>query len=164
MGGRSNVRKPDKRQLKILQNFIDTHDDAAKLRRAEILMLFAKGMSGRDIAETIGVHENTVYGCLRAFSELGVSSVFEMNRGGATPCISDRQKAEIIRIANLPPSEFDLPYGRWSLPNLRNHLIRTKVVDAISKEHLRRILKKGGSSTARSNASSQDWTQGARRF
>jgi hypothetical protein len=38
-----------------------------------------------------------------------------------------------------------LPFARWSLAKLRAYLIRHRVVQAISREHLRRVLKKGGS-------------------
>jgi hypothetical protein len=37
-----------------------------------------------------------------------------------------------------------LPYGRWSLSKFRDYLIGHGVVREISREHLRRVLKKGG--------------------
>jgi hypothetical protein len=54
------------------------------------------------------------------------------------------QLAEVWRLANLPPHELGLPYGQWSLAKLRPYLIQHRVVPTISREHLGRVLKKGG--------------------
>lgn len=164
MGGQSQVRKPDKRQLKILQEFIDSHDDAMKLRRAEILVMFASGVGGREIAKSLGIHENTVYGALRAFSEQGVASVITMSKGGTAPRLTKAQRAEIVRIANLSPKEFRLPFGRWTLTTLRSYLIRHRVVSAISKEHVRRVLKKGASDSGTRSENSLGRTRGGPPF
>jgi hypothetical protein len=37
-----------------------------------------------------------------------------------------------------------LPYGRWSLAKLRAYLIQPRLLKTISREHLRRVRKKGG--------------------
>jgi hypothetical protein len=47
-----------------------------------------------------------------------------------------------------------LPYGRWTLAKLRAYLIRERLIKAISREHLRRVLKKGDTASATSGASS----------
>ncbi|MGA9923653.1 MAG: hypothetical protein WBQ29_09635, partial [Isosphaeraceae bacterium] len=40
------------------------------------------------------------------------------------------------------PTTLGLPLGRWSLAKLRAYLIRQRIVPTISREHLRRVLKK----------------------
>jgi hypothetical protein len=47
-----------------------------------------------------------------------------------------------------------LPYRRWSLAKLQADLVRQRVVTAISREHLRRVLKKGDTVSATSGANS----------
>jgi hypothetical protein len=45
-----------------------------------------------------------------------------------------------------------LPYGRWSLAKFRDYLIRHRGLPPVSREHLRRLLKKGGCAFAVSSA------------
>jgi len=68
--------------------------------------------------------------------------------------ISAEQREEIVRLAERAPYELGLPYGRWSLSTLRAHLLKTRVVKRISREHLRQVLKKRGSVSAVSAAKS----------
>jgi hypothetical protein len=50
---------------------------------------------------------------------------------------------EIAQVAEQSPTEFGLPYGRWSLAKLQEYLIhQRRLLKAISREHLRRLLKK----------------------
>lgn len=55
------------------------------------------------------------------------------------------QKAAICRIADPSPQDLGLSFGRWSLSKLRTYLIRQGMVQKISRKHLGRVLKKGGS-------------------
>ena len=56
--------------------------------------------------------------------------------------IGEDKVAAIWRLAELKPYELGLPYGRWSLSKLAEHLVKSRIVKAISREHLRRLLKK----------------------
>ena len=62
-------------------------------------------------------------------------------------------RSEMVRLAETLPAEMGLPYGRWSLSKLREYLLKRRVVKAISREHLRRELRKGGCAFGVSNAS-----------
>jgi hypothetical protein len=68
--------------------------------------------------------------------------------------LSEAQRTEILHLAEVPPYEVGLPYGRWSVAKLRSDLLKQGIVKAISREHLRRVLKKGGSISGGSAASS----------
>jgi hypothetical protein len=85
---------------------------------------------------------------LHAFDRRGLASVCQPRRAGAPARLSTAKVAAIWRLAETPPYELGLPYGRWSLAKLRAHLIRQRVVKAISREHLRRLLQKGASPSA----------------
>jgi transposase len=100
------------------------------------------------------VHPNTVYADLRDFARHRLSCMNRPRHVGAPPRLSQEQIEAIWRTARQPPTAVGLPYGRWSLAKLRAYLIRKRVVKAISREHLRRVLKKGGTACAMSAASS----------
>ena len=55
-----------------------------------------------------------------------------------------RTREEIRAIALARPRDVGEPGTRWSLTTLRRYLIRSRVVTAISKEHLRRVLQSMG--------------------
>jgi hypothetical protein len=91
---------------------------------------------------------------LRAFDHDGVRCVQAASgrtvRRGFTP----EQVREICQLADQPPYELGLPYGRWSLSKLRDYLLKERFCRHLSREHLRRLLQKGGCAYAASGAKS----------
>jgi transposase len=137
------VRKPRVKEVRQLQKLLEGELNAWQRRRAEAIVLYAAGMGAAEIAQALGAHLNTIYADLHAFDQGGVNAVAQLRITGAPVQISEAQRAEILQVAQQPPTEFGLPYGRWSLSKLRTYLIKARVVKRISREHLRRVLKKG---------------------
>lgn len=149
------VRKPSPAELRHLQLVLEADDStAAQRRRAEVLLFYSTGWNAVEIATSLALHVNTVYAVLHAFDQNGLTVVESINRGGAPPHLTPDQCATIARIADRPPSGFGLPLGRWSLAKLRDYLIAQGILKAISREHLRRILKKRGWSSVAFSRSS----------
>jgi transposase len=123
-------------------------------RRAEVLLLHAAGLSATAMAQLLQVHVNTVYADLRDFARHGLAALRRERRVGAPPRLSQGQIDIIGRLVSQPPTTLGLPFGRWTLAKLRDYLIRQRIVTAISREHLRRLLKKGGTPIVASSASS----------
>ena len=117
-----------------------------------MLVFYAAGLEGVDIARALDIHVNTVYSDVRAFERYGVDCIHHRLRGGAPVRIAEAQRAEILRLAEMSPGDVGLPYGRWSLSKLRQYLLQHRIVPAISREHLRQALKKGGCAFVTSNA------------
>jgi transposase len=148
-----NARRPYPVEVRQLHSAMEKELTARQRRRAEVLVLHAAGLEAAEIARALDVHVNTIYSDLRAFEQHGVASVGHRLRGGPPAQITDTQRAEMVRLAETPPAEMGLPYGRWSLSKLRGYLLKRRVVKAISREHLRRVLRKGGCAFGVSNAS-----------
>jgi transposase len=110
-------------------------------------------MGPKQIAAAVGMHFNTVYQVLRTFDREGMPSVGKVPSPGAPTRVAPEQAAEIARLAETPPGELGLEYGRWSLSTLQAYLLKQRVVRKISREHLRRLLKKRGSTFAASGES-----------
>lgn len=147
-----NVRQTRAVQLRRLREYLDQASGGVGQRRAEAVLLHAEGMSATDIAHMLGVHANTIRADLHAFDQHGLSAVVNGRRPGAPAQLRPHQQAEICRLADQEPCELGLPYGRWSLAKLRSYLIRQRRVKKISRAHLARVLKKGGSGGGRSAA------------
>jgi transposase len=158
------VRRPTLRQLRRLQQLLESNTSARQRRRAEVLLLYAAGHDATSIAQALQVHPQTIYADLRAFEQQGLRSVEQARPQGAVARLSPAQRSEILRLAEIAPTELGLPWGRWSLAKLRDYLQRRKLVGSLSREHLRRLLKKGGCACAGSSANSAAPTRSGLRF
>lgn len=138
------VRKPRRAEIDYLNTVLEQELTAGQRRRAEVLVLYAAGLEGTDIARALDSHVHTVYADLKAFERDGLDCVHHRLRGGAPLRITEAQRAQILRLAQTSPGEVGLPYGRWSLAKLCQYLIAQRIVRAISREYLRQVLKKGG--------------------
>jgi transposase len=113
-------------------------------RRAETLLLLAAGHTAHFIAQLLDVHVNTSYRDLQAFHHQGLRCLWPTRRSGAPARLTSAQVQSIWHLAEQPPPTLGLPFACWSLGKLRAYLIRQHIVRALSREHLRRLLKKGG--------------------
>jgi transposase len=148
------TRKPSASELRRVHRWLEKPLQPWQRRRAEVLLLHAAGHPASAMAQLLQVHVNTVYADLREFAEHGLDSLSRRRPVGAPPRLSQGQIATIWRLAGQPPTSLGLPLGRWGLAKLRAYLLRQRIVKAISPEHRRRVLKKGGTRCGASNTSS----------
>ena len=148
------IRKPNADKLYQLHQWLEQPLQSWQRRRAEVLLFYAADGSVSSIAQLLQVHRNTVSTDLREFARHGLSALSRPRKLGAPPRLSKQQIAAIWRLADQAPTTLGLPLGRWSLAKLRAYLIRQRIVPTISREHLRRVLKKGDTHFAASVASS----------
>ena len=159
------TRKPNAADMRRLQVLVEDTSDPRVRRRAEALLAYALGLTAVDIARALQVHPNTIYTDVHAFDRAGLASLQPVSRGGAPARLTPKQRAEICHLAAQPPTTFDLPEGRWSLRRFRAFLLHhRRLLTTISCEHLRRVLKKGGSAFAGSSANWSARIPSARRF
>jgi transposase len=156
------LRKPNASQLRVVHRLLQEPLRRWQRRRAETLLLFAAGHHATDIARLLEVHVNTTYADLHAFARAGVTSLRQERRVGAPPRLTLAHRRTIWRLADRAPTDFGLPGGRWTLTTLRTYLLRQRLVPAISREHLRRVLKKGASTCAGSGVSCSGTTPSGR--
>ena len=65
-------------------------------------------------------------------------------KGGRPPKFALAQRREIKKIAKSMPAEHGLPFSTWSLHKLAEFLMAEGVVDDISHEGLRALLREEG--------------------
>lgn len=148
------IRKPHAAEVRKLLRLLEEPLALWQHRRVEVLLLYAAGMNGMDIAQALQIHFNTVYADLRAFGQQGLACVQDHRSAGAPVRIDEAHQQTIRRIADQPPAAWGLPYGRWSMRKLRDYLVQQRLIPKISAEHLRRLLKKRGSPFVASGAKS----------
>jgi transposase len=118
-------------------------------RRAQMVLLSAQGMAVPAIAKVAFTSEDRVRDVIRNFSADGFSSLYPKYRGGHPPKFTLPQRREIKKIAKSKPAEHDLPFSAWSLSKLAEFLVAEGVVDDISHEGLRVLLREEGVSFQR---------------
>ena len=113
-------------------------------RRAQMVLLSAQGMDAAGIAKVAFTSEDRVRDVIRNFNADGFSSLYPKYRGGRPPKFTLPQRREIKKIAKARPGEYDLPFSAWSLAKLAEFLVAEGVVDDISHEGLRALLREEG--------------------
>ncbi len=113
-------------------------------RRAQMVLLSAQGMPVPKIAEVTFTSPDRVRDVLHNFNTDGFDSLYPRYAGGRPPKFTLPQRAEIKKIALSHPADHNLPFSTWSLPKLADFLVAEGVVDDISHERLRVLLREEG--------------------
>jgi transposase len=113
-------------------------------RRAQMVLLSAQGMDAAAIAKVAFTSEDRVRDVIRNFNADGFSSLYPRYKGGRPPKFTLAQRREIKKIAKSRPAKHDLPFSTWSLSKLAEFLVAEGVVDDISHEGLRMLLREEG--------------------
>jgi len=113
-------------------------------RRAQMVLLSAQGMDVTAIAEVAFTSEDRVRDVIRNSNADGFGSLYPKYKGGHPPKFTLGRRREIKKIAKSKPAEHDLPFSTWSLSKLADFLVAEGVVDDISHEGLRVLLRQEG--------------------
>jgi transposase len=108
--------------------------------RCDILLRADEGDTDGEIADDLGVHPATVLRVRRRFAERGLDAALnDRPRPGAPPKLDGKQEAMVIALACT-----DAPQGRdrWSVRLLARRAVELEVVETVSRETVRRVLKK----------------------
>jgi len=113
-------------------------------RRAQMVLLSAQGMDAVKIAEVTFTSPDRVRDVLHNFNADGFDSLQPKYGGGRPPKFTLGQRQEIKKTALARPTDHGLPFSTWSLPKLADFLVAEGVVDDISHEGLRALLREEG--------------------
>src|SRR3712207_2555355 len=110
-------------------------------RRAQMVLLSAQHMPVAKIAEVTFTSPDRVRDVLHNFNTDGFDSLYPRYAGGRPPKFNLQQRAEIKKIALSRPEDHHLPFSTWSLSKLADFLVAEGVVDDLSHEGLRALLR-----------------------
>ena len=113
-------------------------------RRAQIVLWSAQRMSVQQIAEIAFTSEDRVREVIHNFNADGFDSLDPKYAGGRPATFTLPQRQQIKKIALSRPSDHRLPFSTWSLSKLAEFLVAEGVVDDISHEGLRVLLREEG--------------------
>jgi transposase len=113
-------------------------------RRAQIVLLSAQGMDVAAIAKVTFTSPDRVRDVIHNFNTDGFDSLRPRYTGGRPPKFTAEQRARIKQVALARPTDHGLPFSTWSLSKLADLLVAEGVVDDISHEGLRQVLREQG--------------------
>ena len=128
---------------------------AYRIKHANILLAvdaYGPNLSDENSAKIFGCHQNTVRYVRQRFVEQGIEAALERKKRDnppREPKIDGEKEAHLIAIACSKP-----PAGRakWTLKMLAEKLVELEIVDTISDQTVRRVLKKTNLSLTCGNA------------
>ena len=124
-----------------LQNIVRRSNDTVKLRRAQIILASAQGVSVPEIAKMYHCSEEHIRILIKRFNEEGLDSLPRKKGGGRPPVITEEEKSMIVELVRMPPEIAGCPFTSWSLRKLAQVAEERKIVKEISPERLRQILQ-----------------------
>jgi transposase len=113
-------------------------------RRAQMVLLSAQRMDVTAIARVTFTSPDRVREVINNFNEDGFDSLYPRDAGGRPPTFTLPQRQQIKKIALSRPADHGQPFSTWSLSKLAEFLVAEGVVDDISHEGLRQVLKDEG--------------------
>ena len=113
-------------------------------RRAQMVLLSAQGMDVAGIAKVTFTSDDRVRDVIHNFNADGFDSLRPKYAGGRPPTFTLAQRQQIKKVALSRPADHELPFSTWSLAKLADFLVAEGVVDDISHEGLRLLLREEG--------------------
>ena len=125
----------------MLQTMIDSgRDGARKLTRARILLKAGAGWQDREICRALDVGIATVERIRKRFVLESLDAALNQRRPNREyrRKLDGEQEAHLIALACSSPPQ---GHTRWSLRLLADKVVRMRIVDTVSHETIRQVLK-----------------------
>jgi transposase len=124
-----------------LQGILRRERNRIKLRRAQVVLASAQGSKIPDIARRFYFSPQHVRAIIKDFNANGFDALVPKYAGGRPAKFSQEQHSLIVETALCPPDLLGQPFRRWSLAKLRDFLVAERIVESISLETIRQILR-----------------------
>ena len=134
--------RPD--ELTRLETLLRTEGASELGKRVSIILLSTRHMGVQEISMAVGLHPINVRKWVHRFNQKGIDGLYPRRSPGRPRLFDEKQRQEIIRLAQTPPNTLGLGFSSWSLQRLRSQLIQRGIVTEISAEAIRQELLKGG--------------------
>jgi putative transposase len=122
---------------------------AREVNRAHVLSSLDRGVSESQIMAVLGISRTAVWRARAAYLQGGVElAVFDVQRSGRPPQYDTNDQARVIALACSTP-----PKGRqrWTMVELEHAARHESGMQAVSRETVRRMLKKRSQALAPGN-------------
>lgn len=115
--------------------------DAVMKHRAQIILLSSQGYRVPEIGSIVSSHPANLRKWIHRFNEQGCDGLRIVHAAGSRLRFTAQQRQQIVQLAQARPRELGLNFTRWTLHRLAQQAARRGIVDRISHECVRQILK-----------------------
>lgn len=138
-----NLRTLTEAEQKFLEKKIREKTLSARIyQRYQIIWLRTQKTKPMDICNFLQVHPHTIRLWIQRFNEEGFLRFEKRSEvGGRPPRIESDTRTRIIQVALSRPRDLGQPFTQWSLMKLKEYLENEGIVESISPEGIRKILK-----------------------
>lgn len=132
------LRKAEKVELRALTRRGELNVRVVK--RARVLELMDEGKTAPKAGAAVGITAQAARGIAKRYSEGGLDrALFDAPRPGAKPLLDKKQSSRIVAmVCSRPPEGF----SRWSLRLIAREASRRGIVESLSIEPIRSLLKR----------------------
>lgn len=134
------VQLTDEQSARLLSLVNKGEYNAHVIKRANVLLQSHQGKTAIEIANVFNTSQQTVYNIRKRFVKGGLDdALYDKPRPGAKRRLQFEQEAYIMALACSDP-----PDGRerWTIRLLANKTVELGIADEVSRETIRRTLKK----------------------
>ena len=116
-------------------------DDLDLRHRAKLILLSHEGYRIPEIGEILRAHPANLRKWIHRFNQRGLDGLYSQGSRGAKPRFTEEQKQRIVRLASTRPHKLGLGFSTWTLHRIAEQAQRRRIVDRISHEYVRQILR-----------------------
>jgi transposase len=110
-------------QIKALEDLYRTTKDVRLRTRSQMMLLAAeRQLVAREIAEIVRDNEQTVRRWMKRYMAEGIEGLKDAPRPGATPKVTSKYEAELLRVVRLRPRSMGLEFSLWTLQRLADYM------------------------------------------
>ena len=140
MAKKYSVELTDSERAQLVSITTKGKNKARIIKRANILLMSEEGLTDKAIADLLRTSPRTISRTRQRFSEGGLeAALYDLPRSGRPQILDGKQEALLVALTCSGP-----PTGRscWTMQLLADKLVALGVIESISDETVRRLLKK----------------------
>lgn len=134
----ANVKNEDKKRL---LGILKSGEEHLKKRVHAIILSGIHKYRVSEISKIINLHPNHLRKWIRRYNKNGIEAILKAPKTGKRKIFTENLKKKISKIAHISPRKLGLLFSWWTLHKLKNYIEEKGIVDKISHETIRKILK-----------------------
>lgn len=138
------VRELKDEEWQELESLAQQSEGDVPEQRLMIVLLSAQGHRVQEVSREVDLHPINVRKWIHRFNEDGIDGLRSGKSPGRPPVFSAQQRERIVEVASMDPRQLDMSFSQWSLQRLRKYLIQSGIIEQISVETIRQILRAHG--------------------
>ena len=134
----ANIKKEDTKKL---YEILKKEEEYIKKRVNAIILSGIHKYKVSEISKVVHLHPNHLRKWIKRYNKDGIDAILNSPKTGKKKNITKDIKNKIIEISKIPPRKLGLLFSNWTLHKLKRYLEENKIIEKISHETIRKILK-----------------------